>query len=181
MNPLLSQRLQRRLQRRVALLSQSRRGTDASPRLVTASSAVSSAHSQTAAEEACASLERLIAYLARKYDGIDPAVSYDDLQQELRMAALEAWERYDTSKKMQFSTWAVWHMKKRLEMLFRREAFVEVLDRETGQLLATLSPHEWRQTKQHPTLVGRVTYRFRRQTVPLEDDCPTTPATHDDD
>jgi RNA polymerase sigma factor (sigma-70 family) len=148
---------------------------------VTASSGVSSARSQDSAEEVFASLERLIASLARKYDGIDPAVSYSDLQQELRVAALEAWERYDTSKKMQFSTWAVWHMKKHLEKLFRREALVEVLDRETGQLLATMSPHEWRRAKQHPTLIGRVTYRFRRQIVPLEDECPATSATHDDD
>jgi hypothetical protein len=181
MDSVIRQRLQRRLQRRVALLSQSRRGADADPRQVTASLAVRSARSQAGAEEVFASLERLIASLARKYDGIDPAVSYSDLQQELRVAALEAWERYDTSKKMQFSTWAVWFMKKRLDALFRRQALVEVLDKNTGQILMTITPHEWREVKQHPTLSRRVIYRFKRQIVPLEEECPAPSAAHNDD
>jgi len=68
----------------------------------------------------------IIKSLARRYEKIDPSVSYEDLMQEGFIAISNAANRFITHTGLNFTSYLFWHLQKRFHGLLKDDKIVEI-------------------------------------------------------
>ncbi len=75
----------------------------------------------------------IIKYIAKKYSTLDPAISYEDLLNEAYIAIAESIEKFESEKKVSYSSYLWWCLKKRFQKVLKKDLMVVEIEDNTGE------------------------------------------------